>query len=152
MGRGWIIAVAAAGCAVHLAYANPTGPVVVNGQAAFSTKGGLLSITNSPGAIINWQQFSIGAGETTRFVQPSAASAVLNRVVGADPSRILVALQSNGRVFLINPNGILFGPGAQVDVAGLVASSLALSNADFIAGRMSFTGDAQRAAAVVNDG
>ncbi|MCC7486515.1 MAG: autotransporter-associated beta strand repeat-containing protein [Burkholderiales bacterium] len=137
---------------MHLAHANPTGPALVNGQVTFQTRGGLLSVTNSPGAIINWQQFSIGAGETTRFVQQSAASTVLNRVVGGDPSRILGTLQSNGRVFLVNPGGIVFGPGAQIDVAGLVASTLHLSNADFLGGRLNFTGDPGQAAAVVNHG
>ncbi|MGH8710813.1 MAG: filamentous hemagglutinin N-terminal domain-containing protein, partial [Burkholderiales bacterium] len=136
----------------QLAYANPVGPTVVNGQATFATQGNLLSVTNTPGAIINWQQFSIGSNETTRFIQQSAASAILNRVVGVDPSKILGALQSNGRVFLINPNGILFGAGAQIDVAGLVASTLNLSNQDFLAGRMNFIGDPARAAAVVNQG
>jgi filamentous hemagglutinin family protein len=95
-------------------------------------------VTNSPNSIINWQSFSIGANEITRFTQQSAASAVLNRVTGTagriDPSVILGALQSNGRVFLLNPSGIVFGAGAQVDVAGLVASSLNLSNADFLGG------------------
>ena len=68
--------------------------------------------------------FSIGAGELARFVQPSAASAILNRVTGGDPSSILGQLQSNGRVFLVNPSGIVFGPGAVIDAAGLVASTL----------------------------
>src|SRR3990172_9212984 len=88
----------------------------------------------------------------TRFIQQSAASAVLNRVVGQDPSSILGALQSNGRVFLINPNGIMFGAGAQIDVAGLVASTLNLKNEDFLAGRMNFGADPTLAAAVVNQG
>ncbi|MEO8441939.1 MAG: filamentous hemagglutinin N-terminal domain-containing protein, partial [Betaproteobacteria bacterium] len=134
------------------AYGNPVGPVVVNGQAKFARNGSQLAITNTPGAIINWQQFSIGASETTRFIQQSAASSVLNRVVGVDPTVLLGTLQSNGRVFLINPNGILFGAGSRIDVAGLVASTLNLSNADFLAGRMNFTGDPARAAAVVNQG
>src|SRR6185503_11377122 len=134
------------------AISNPVGPTVANGQATFQSSGATLSIVNTPGAIINWQRFSIGSGETMRFVQQSAASAVLNRVVGGDPSRIFGALQSNGRVFLINPSGIVFGPTSQIDVAGLVASSLNLSNADFIAGRMNFTGDPARAAPVVNLG
>src|SRR6267143_6294666 len=103
----------------QLAHANPVGPAVVNGNVTFATQGNLLSVTNTPGAIINWQQFSIGSNEATRFIQQSAASAVLNRVIGADPSSILGTLQSNGRVFLINPNGILFGAGARIDVAGL---------------------------------
>ena len=119
--------------------ANPVLPTVVNGQAGFATQGNVLSITNTPGAIINWQSFSIGATEATRFIQQSAASSVLNRVTGGDTSRILGQLQSNGRVFLINPNGITFGAGSIIDVAGLVASTLNLSNADFLTGRNNFS-------------
>jgi filamentous hemagglutinin family protein len=119
--------------------ANPTDATVVSGQASFATAGSTLTVTNTPGAIIHWQGFSIGANEITRFAQQSASSAVLNRVVSNNPSSILGTLQSNGRVFLINPNGIVFGAGATVDVAGLVASTLNLSNADFLAGRYSFT-------------
>src|SRR5258706_6782586 len=121
-----------------LAHANPVGPQVVSGQVSISQQGATLNITNSPGAVINWQGFSIGAGELTRFIQQSAASSVLNRVTGADPSVILGTLTSNGRVFLINPSGILVGQGARIDVGGLVASTLNLSNQDFIAGRLNF--------------
>jgi filamentous hemagglutinin family protein len=78
-------------------------------------------------------------GELTRFIQQSASSAVLNRITGQSPSQILGALQSNGKVFLINPNGIVFGAGSRVDVNGLVASSLDLSNADFLAGHLKFS-------------
>ncbi|MDO8350634.1 MAG: filamentous hemagglutinin N-terminal domain-containing protein, partial [Gallionella sp.] len=121
--------------------ANGTDPAVVAGQASFATQGSSLSITNTPGTIINWHGFSIGASETTRFIQQSAASSVLNRVIGPDPSVILGTLTSNGRVFLINPGGILFGQGASIDVAGLVASTLNLSNQDFLAGRLNFSSD-----------
>ena len=114
-------------------WANPTKPVVVNGAASFAQNGNLFTVTNSPNAIINWGSFSIGANEITRFVQQNSASAVLNRVTGQDPSSILGALQSNGRVFLLNPNGVVFGAGSQIDVGGLVASTLNLSNADFLA-------------------
>ncbi|HEU0219333.1 MAG TPA: filamentous hemagglutinin N-terminal domain-containing protein, partial [Gallionella sp.] len=135
------VAVAVASCFVITSpvYANPIGANVVNGAVSISQQGNALNITNSPGSIIHWQSFSIGANEATRFIQQSAASSVLNRVTGVDPSSILGALQSNGRVFLINPNGVLFGAGAQVDVAGLVVSTLNLSNADFLAGRYHFT-------------
>ena len=68
-----------------VAAANPSGPTVVNGQVTFSQQGNTLAITNSPNAIINWQSFSINAHETTRFLQQSASSAVLNRVSGIDP-------------------------------------------------------------------
>src|SRR6185437_14995562 len=64
----------------------------------------------------------------------------LNRVLGADPSIIMGNLSSNGKVFLVNPNGILFGPGAQVNVAGLVASTLNISDANFMAGQYKFSG------------
>jgi filamentous hemagglutinin family protein len=128
----------AIGCGAALA--NPAGMQVMNGQATATSQGTLLSIENTPGAILQWQQFSIGAGETTRFVQQSANSSVLNRVVGQDPTQILGALQSNGRVFLVNPNGILFGQGARVDVNGLAASTLAMRDDDFLAGRMRFGG------------
>lgn len=124
---------------VQTAQANPVGGSVVNGSASFATSGNTLTVTNTPGTIINWQGFSIGSNEATIFAQQSASSTVLNRVVGNDPSSILGTLRSNGRVFLINPNGILFGAGAVVDVAGLVASTLNLSNADFLAGNYHFT-------------
>jgi filamentous hemagglutinin family protein len=147
-----LVSAAVASCFMSgVAFANPTGPTVVNGSVAIHQQGNLLQITNSPNSIINWQSFSIGANEITRFLQQSASSAVLNRVITQNPSSILGALQSNGRVFLINPNGILFGAGSQVDVAGLVASTLNLSNADFLAGRLKFT-EAPGAGSVINQG
>lgn len=88
------------------ARANPTGPQVTHGHAAFSTpNAGALHITTQGDTIINWRGFSIGAGELTRFVQNSATSRVLNRVTSSLPSTILGQLASNGRVFLINPMG-----------------------------------------------
>jgi filamentous hemagglutinin family protein len=135
------------------AQAAPTLPQVVAGQASFNQQGNVFSITNTPGAIINWQSFNIGAGEIARFIQQSSDSAVLNRIVGQDPSKILGALQSNGKVFLINPNGILFGQGARVDVNGLVASTLNISDADFLAGKKNFQAGANAAAgALRNEG
>lgn len=138
-------------CFAGNAIANPMGAQVVNGQVGFSTQGNVLSVTNTPGSIINWQSFSISPGEITRFIQQNPNSAVLNRIVGQDPSQILGALQSNGRVFLINPNGILFGQGAQVDVNGLVASTLNLSNEDFLKGQLNFRAG-ERAGSIKNQG
>ncbi|MEV4781539.1 YDG domain-containing protein [Burkholderia sp. LMU1-1-1.1] len=133
------------------AQAAPVNPTVVAGQASFNFQGKTYSITNTPNAIINWQGFSLGADEVARFIQQSADSKVLNRITGQDPSVILGSLQSNGKVFLINPNGVLFGAGSRVDVNGLVASSLAISNADFLAGKNNFAGAAD-AGKVVNQG
>ncbi|UQV47478.1 filamentous hemagglutinin N-terminal domain-containing protein [Janthinobacterium lividum] len=136
--RRTALALLLAGC-FGAAQANPASPQVVNGQATFNQQGNIFSITNTPNTIINWQSFSIHAGEITRFIQQNGSSAVLNRITGQDPSKILGALESNGKVFLINPNGIVFGKGAKVDVNGLVASSLGLSNADFLSGKREFT-------------
>ncbi|HEX5091756.1 MAG TPA: filamentous hemagglutinin N-terminal domain-containing protein, partial [Burkholderiales bacterium] len=122
------------------AHANPSGPTVVNGSASFASSGGTLTVTNSPGAIINWQQFSIQQNEVTRFLQQSASSAVLNRVISGSPSALLGTLSSNGRVFLINASGITIGAGARIDVAGFAASTLNLSDSDFLAGRRLFQG------------
>jgi len=125
--------------ALMLAGASGAGAqTVVNGQATFQQLGNVRTITNTPGTIIQWPGFSIAAGDVTRFVQQSPTSTVLNRITGQQPSLILGALQSNGRVFLVNPNGVLFGAGSRVDVNGLVASSLAISDGDFLAGRMNF--------------
>src|SRR5690606_1591825 len=102
-------------------------------------------------AALNWNGFSIGAGEAVIFRQPSVNAVALNRVVGANPSEIYGTLRANGHVFLINPSGVLFGPGAQVDVAGLVASTLNIANSDFMSGRYVFSGGAG-AGAVINQG
>ncbi|MGZ8269271.1 MAG: filamentous hemagglutinin N-terminal domain-containing protein, partial [Burkholderiales bacterium] len=89
--RRWLlrpVAIAVSSCFTQ-GWCNPTGPHIVNGAVTFQRPDArTLNMTNSPGAIINWQGFSIGANEVTRFVQQSASSAVLNRVVGADVSRI----------------------------------------------------------------
>ncbi|HSG88912.1 MAG TPA: filamentous hemagglutinin N-terminal domain-containing protein, partial [Pseudomonadales bacterium] len=132
-----------------VAVANPSDPTVVHGNADFSAVGGALEIRNDPGTIIDWGGFSIGAGELARFIQQSADSAVLNRVVGAEASQILGTLASNGRVFLINPNGVVFGDGAVIDTAGFVASTLEMTDADFLAGDLKLAGNGGR---IVNAG
>ncbi len=131
--------------------ANPEGAQVVQGSASFSTPSAdVLNIHNSNGAVINWQSFSIGPGQTTNFIQPSADSSVLNRVVGNNPSEILGSLNSNGRVFLINQNGLLVGEGATIDTAGFFGSTLNLTDEDFLKGRLKFEGGGQ--SGIVNRG
>ncbi len=134
-----------------LALANPVGPTVVNGAATVVNNGNTMTVTNTPGAILNWQQFNIGQGQVTQFNQQSAQSSVLNRVVGPDSSQILGTLRSNGRVFLVNPNGIMFGAGSVLDVNGLIASTLNITNTDFLLNRMNFNGS-NTGASVVNQG
>ncbi|HJS31285.1 MAG TPA: filamentous hemagglutinin N-terminal domain-containing protein, partial [Alphaproteobacteria bacterium] len=101
--------------------ANPSGGKVVGGSATIQHSGAATTVTSvTDRAIINWQSFSVGAGEAAKFVQPNGASAVLNRVTGADPSSILGQIQSNGKVFLINPNGVLVGQGAHIETGDFV--------------------------------
>jgi filamentous hemagglutinin family protein len=117
----------------------PLAPQVVSGQATFSSRGSTLTVTNSDRAIINWDSFSINSGEMTKFIQPTSLSSVLNRVVGANPSAIYGTLQSNGKVYLVNQNGIFIGPDALIDSQSFIASTLAIQNADFITGKVHFT-------------
>ncbi|WP_080885985.1 hypothetical protein [Nitrospira japonica] len=126
-----------------LAAALPSDGKVVGGHATIQhTNPNTLDIHQSTDkAIINWQSFSIGGHESVRFAQPSVNSIALNRVVGVDPSVILGQLQANGRIFLINPNGILFGAGAQINVGGLLATTLQIRDEDFMAGRFLFAQD-----------
>jgi filamentous hemagglutinin family protein len=119
----------------------PTGAEISAGSAAIARSGAQMTIHQStPKAAINWQQFNVGPGESVQFIQPGASAIALNRVLGQDPSAILGRLSANGQIFLLNPNGVLFGPGAQVNVGGIVASTLNLSDADFLAGRYGFSG------------
>ena len=133
------------------AYAQPAGGVVSAGAATIGGTSGNMTITQTtPNVAINWQSFGIKAGESVQFVQPGSSSVALNRVIGSDPSSILGSLSSNGKVFLVNPNGILFGQGASVNVGGLVASTLAISDANFMARNYQFSGAGK--GTVINQG
>jgi len=119
----------------------PTGAQITAGNASIAQNGQTLTITQTTAKLAtNWQSFDIGAGSTVRFVQPSSSAVALNRVVGSDVSTIQGALQANGRVFLLNPNGVLFTSTARVDTAGLVASTLNMSDGDFMAGNYRLQG------------
>ena len=112
-----------------------------------------LNVTqSSANAVIDWNSFSIGRGETTNFIQPGASSIAVNRVTGVDPSSIMGRLNANGQVVLINPNGILFARGAQVNVGGLVASTSGISNANAMAGKLVFDQAGKPGASVTNAG
>ncbi len=135
----------------------PTGASVVAGQASIAQAGRVMTITQTtPKLATNWQSFNIGAGHSVNFVQPSASAVALNRVTGADVSTIQGALNANGQVFLVNPNGVLFTPTAQVNVGSLVASTLNLSNDDFLKGNYRFVADPANPgfanSAIVNQG
>ncbi len=117
------------------AVANPTGGNVAAGAATITHNGPTTTITQgSDRAVINWNDFNVGAGELTRFVQPGAQSAVLNRVTGGNPTQIFGRLEGNGRVFVLNPNGVLVGAGGVVQTQGFIASTLNVADGDFMAG------------------
>jgi len=129
----------------------PTGGQIVGGAGTISQSGNVMTINQTTANMAtDWQSFSIGSGHTVNFVQPSASSVALNRVLGSDVSVIQGALNANGQVFLINPNGVLFSPSAQVNVGGIVASTLSMSTSDFMAGNYKFAGASSNA--IVNQG
>ncbi len=134
----------------------PSGGTVVGGAASIANlDANHQRITQTTDrAIINWQTFSIGASDYVQFIQPSTSSVALNRVTGGTPSSILGSLSANGQVFLVNPNGVYFGPGSQIDVAGLVATTLDIGDGDFMAGRYVFSRDpaSPTGAEVINRG
>ena len=125
----------------HSVYANPDGADVVAGGAVtdYAAETKTLTVTTSTErTIINWRNHDIAADEITRYQQPSAASVTLSRVIDGNPTRIMGGLQSNGQVFIVNPNGVLFGRSARVDLPGLLASTLDIKNEDFLNGRYRF--------------
>ena len=129
----------------------PTDGAVTSGAATINSANGVMNINQATDkAVINWQTFNIGAGATVNFNQPSVDSATLNRVISANPSSIYGHLNSNGQVFLINPNGVLFGAGASVDVGALIASTSNLTDANFLSGNYVF--NAESVNGLINQG
>jgi filamentous hemagglutinin family protein len=129
----------------------PTKGKVVVGSGSINQSGNVLTVNQDSGKLaINWATFNIGVNSTVNFVQPSADAIALNRVIGSDVSVIQGKLNANGNVFLINPNGILFTPTAQVNVGGLLASTLNISNKNFMNGNFTFSGKSSNA--IINQG
>ncbi len=137
------------------ALAGPNGASVVAGTATVQGQGtpSVVVKQSSQSAIINWQTFNIGAGEKTAITMPGASSVELDRVTGGlGPSQIYGSLTSNGRVFLVNPDGILFGQGAKVNVGSLLATTHDIANSDFMAGNYNFSASGNPFASIVNQG
>lgn len=127
----------------------PSGYTTVSGNATFNSDGTVLNINASNKAIINYQSFNIGNGNTVNIFSPLS----LHRVTGGSPSQILGALNSSGKIFLVNQSGILFGGNAKVNVQGLVASTLDIKNEDFLAGNYIFRRDTNLpAGSIINHG
>ena len=129
----------------------PSGGKVVAGAATISQAANVLTVQQaSQRAALDWQSFNIGAAATVNFIQPSSSAVALNRIVGNEASQIYGKLNANGQVFFSNPNGMLFARGAQVNVGGILATTMKLGNDDFMAGnyRLSNPGGGS----IINDG
>ncbi|MDW3682181.1 GLUG motif-containing protein [Cupriavidus sp. CV2] len=133
------------------AFALPTGSTVVSGSGTIQSNGQQMTIDQrSDKLVTNWNEFSVGAAESVTFRQPGSNSIALNRVIGNNGSDIQGRIDANGKVFLVNPNGVVFGKTAQVNVGGLVASTQNISDKDFVDGNYRFAG--RSTAAVSNAG
>lgn len=136
------------------AYALPSDPNVEAGTVTFNQPDSKNLIVNqgSDRAIINWSSFDILHGESTRFIQPGANSIALNRITNGNPTQILGNLSANGKLVLVNPNGVFFGAGSRVDVAGLIASTADISSNNFMAGNLKFDHAGRADASIINKG
>ncbi len=133
--------------------AQPQGGRVVAGTATIGQTSTLTEIDQtSQRAAVNWSSFDVGSKQQVRFQQPSPSAMTLNRVTGADPSQIAGKITANGQIVLVNPAGVLFTKGAQVEAQSVVVSAAGISDQNFMAGRMVFDQSARPDAAVVNRG
>ena len=133
------------------AQAGPVGGQVVSGAGNVAQAGATTTITQtSQNLALNWQSFNVAPQETVNFVQPTASAIAVNRIFDTSGSQILGHLNANGQVYLVNPNGILFGAGAQVNVGGLVASTLDLHDASLSGNARAFSGTGT--GSIVNQG
>ena len=130
----------------------PSGASVAAGSVSIAQAATTMTITQaSQNAIVNWQSFDIGAGNLVQLLQPNASAAMLARVTGSSPTSLQGMLQANGRLFLINPKGIIIGKNAIIHTAGFTATTLDVDDESFLAdGPLTFRGDS--AAGVVNLG
>ncbi len=137
------------------ALANPVAGTVAAGSATITspTPNTVIINQSTDKAIINWQSFNIGAGEKTQFIQPNSSSSTLNRINPSQgASQIYGHLIANGQIILINGAGIFFGPGARVDVGGLIASTVDMTDKNFLIGKYVFDQPSGYAGSIINQG
>ena len=137
-----------------LVYALPQGGTIASGAGTIDTSGSALTVTQTTNKIIiNWESFSIGNNESVIFLQPDSTSSALNNVLGTSRTVVEGNLLANGQIVLSNPNGIFLSPNANIDVAGLIASTLKISEQDFLDGLYKFSQDSSKPlASILNEG
>ena len=129
----------------------PTGGQVAAGQAAISQSGNAMTINqSSQRAVVNWETYNVGSQAKVNYNQPNSQAVILNRVTSATASQIDGAINANGRVIISNANGVIFGKGAEVNAGAVVATTMNQSDAEFMAGSNTFTGNGK--GKVVNKG
>lgn len=134
------------------ANALPTKGKITYGKGSISTSGKKMTVKQSSQKMIaNWKTFNIGTNANVTFRQPNSDAVALNKIYDHNPSQILGSLSANGNIYLINPSGIVFGEGAQINVGGLIASSLKMRDKDFITGKYTFINNGH-AGSVINQG
>jgi len=137
----------------NIAHAGPENGVVVSGNGSISkTAAQTLIQQNSQNMAINWDSYNVASGERVQYIQPNSQSVSLNRILSSDGSRIAGNIDANGKVILVNPNGILFTQTATLNVGSLVASSLNITPDNFINGNYVFDAIENVNGAVINHG
>ncbi|MBK0034224.1 filamentous hemagglutinin N-terminal domain-containing protein [Erwinia sp. S43] len=125
--------------------------IVVSGSGSIIKNGNQVKVQqNTDKMIVNWNNMNVGKNESLNFNQPNANAAVLNKINNIDPTVIAGALNANGKVFIVNPSGVLISKGSSVNVGSLIASSLDISNKDFLSGNINLKGDGK--GKIVNEG
>lgn len=122
------------------AHAVGTGQIAIGSGAINKNQGGTVVNQNTDKMIINWDNMNVGQKESLQFIQPNKNASVLNKVSSLDPTIIQGSLNANGKVFIVNPNGILISNGAKVNVGSLIASSLDIKESDFMNDNIYFAG------------
>ncbi|MBT3065380.1 YDG domain-containing protein [Rhodoferax sp. U11-2br] len=137
--------------ATHIAMAAPTGGQVTAGSGSVSQSGTTTTVTQSSQNLsLSWSSFNTTSNETVNFIQPSTSSIAVNRISDTSATQFYGQLNANGQVYLINPNGILFGAGSQINVGGLVASTLNISDASLTSATRNFSGTGS--GSIINQG
>ena len=151
--HNWVIAlyVTALTLFPNLSQATPAGGEVVSGAGNITQSAATTTVTQATQNLsVNWKSFNVAPQEVVNFVQPSTSSIAVNRILDTNGSQILGNINANGQVFLINPNGILFGQGSQVNVRGLVASALDFNDAHLNGNAKMFSGNGT--GSIINQG
>lgn len=151
-GKAGASLVCAAAAVITSAHAAGVNPQVIEGRATVDVAGATTTVNQSTSAVrIHWDSLGVAAGEVLKFVQPSAQAVALNLVTGSSATQVFGQIQANGQVFLLNPNGVVFGVGSEVSVGSLVAGTFKVDSFNLATGEVVLSRNGSEAA-VINAG